>query len=163
MLKGDFKVNRNTENKLPDDEMIREACHIIDEANKKGLTLRLLGAMGIVVCCSAISKSYLDTYKKLGRLGSGRTMFTDIDFAAYSKQKKDIEKFLKNDLGFEPDMAINALFGNKRLIYYNRVKNYSVDIFWISLSSVMMYFLEIMQDADDLNCLIIIFRQKTFC
>jgi len=122
-------VNRNTENKLPDDEMIREACHIIEEANEKGLTLRLLGAMGIVVCCSAISKSYLDTYKKLGRLGSGNTMFTDIDFAAYSKQKKEIEKFLKNDLGFEPDMAINAFFGNKRLIYYNKVKNYSVDIF----------------------------------
>ncbi|MEM2147892.1 MAG: hypothetical protein QXJ94_04740 [Candidatus Bathyarchaeia archaeon] len=109
--------------------MIREACQIIEKANEKKLLLRLLGAMGIIMCCSTVSEDYLETYKKLGRLGSGASMFTDVDFAAYAKQKKDIEKFLKNDLGFKPDMAINAFFGNKRLIYYNTAKNYSVDIF----------------------------------
>ncbi|MBS7620626.1 hypothetical protein KEJ32_00635 [Candidatus Bathyarchaeota archaeon] len=114
---------------ISDDEMIREACQIIEKANEEKIILRLLGAMGIVMTCSTVSKDCLETYKKLERLGGGTSMFTDIDFAAYAKQKKDIEKFFKNSLGFKPDMAINALFGNKRLMYYNTAKNYSVDIF----------------------------------
>jgi hypothetical protein len=114
---------------ISDEEMIREACRIIEKANEKKLVLRLLGAMGIVVCCSTVSKDHLETYKKLGRLGNSTLMFTDIDFAAYAKQKKDIEKFFRSYLGFKPDMAINALFGNRRLIYYNTTKNYCIDVF----------------------------------
>jgi len=112
-----------------DEDMIQEACQIIEKAHEKNLVLRLLGAMGIIVCCSTVSEDYINVYKKLGRLGSGCSMFTDIDFAAYAKQKKEIENFFRKDLVFEPDLAINSLFGNRRLVYYNRAKGYMVDIF----------------------------------
>jgi hypothetical protein len=117
---------------LSDEEIISEAIGIMEKAKEKGLILRLLGALGIVVCCSSISKDHMITYKKLRRLG-GTTMFTDIDFATYSKQKKILEKFFKDNLHFTPDMAINAFFGNKRLIFYNTTKKYSVDIFFDKL------------------------------
>ncbi|MGQ9641958.1 MAG: hypothetical protein ACUVUF_07545 [Candidatus Bathycorpusculaceae bacterium] len=117
---------------LSDEEMILEAMNIVDKAADKGLILRLLGAMGIVVSCLSISKAYMNTYKNLGRLGAN-AMFTDIDFAAYSKQRKNLEKFFRDELRFAPNMAINALFGNERLIFYNTWKKYSVDVFFDKL------------------------------
>ncbi|MEM3602003.1 MAG: hypothetical protein QXN87_04950 [Candidatus Bathyarchaeia archaeon] len=115
--------------KASEEEIINEAIEIVDKAQERNLVLRILGALGIYMCCSSVSKDYVCTYKGLKRLGVD-AMFTDIDFAAYSKQRKEIERLMEGYLKFIPDMAINALFGNRRLIFYNTRKNYSVDIFF---------------------------------
>ena len=66
--------------------------------------------------------------KTLGRFGEGMPLFTDLDLAAYGKQRGGIDKTFR-EMAFEPDPLVNGMFGNKRLIYYHPQRKYHVDIF----------------------------------
>jgi hypothetical protein len=81
---------------------------LMTEANKRKLSIRILGAIAFRTHCPKF-KHY---EYQAGRL------LSDIDFAGYSKQRRDIEKMFL-DLGYEEDKRVKVLFEGKRYIFYN--------------------------------------------
>lgn len=107
-----------------DQQMLDDAKHVVEEATKQDLYLRLLGAMGVRV--NATDHEAL--FQRLNRLNSNRE-FTDIDFAGYGSQRKSVIKLL-NGLGFEINQNALLMHGNARLLLHNAAKGYSADVFF---------------------------------
>ena len=110
-----------------DQQMLDDAKHVVEEATKQGLSLRLLGAMGVRINASKHEELFL----KLNRLNSTRE-FTDIDFAGYSNQRTKVIKLLK-ELGYEIDQNALLMHGNSRIIVHQLAKGYSADVFFDGL------------------------------
>jgi len=93
------------------EEFIREAMECVEEAEKRGLILRVMGGMAIYMH----SRQYEELWRKLGRLG--KRVFTDIDFASYGKFRNKVMKFLK-ERGYMVHQR--AMFGmaRERLIFF---------------------------------------------
>jgi hypothetical protein len=100
----------------PLQDIVQEAKRIVDEAEKKGITLRLFGGMAIWFRCPSA------THRGL------RRKYADIDFMGLSKQSKHI-KTLFGELGYTPREVFNAIQGNRRLIYNDLEHERRVDIF----------------------------------
>ncbi len=115
---------------LDPEKFVQECVDIIKRAQDRGIVIRILGAMAV----------YLHTQDNprareihQTRFGAGAPMFTDLDVMAYKKQKKKIKEFFEKELRFLPDKMINALFGDRRLIYYHPEGKYHVDVFFDKL------------------------------
>jgi hypothetical protein len=80
---------------LEHEEFERLALDIIDAAEGKGIHLRLLGAVAFRIHCPARQ----DLQVSMNRV------LTDLDFAAYYKQEKAIDKFFMGDMGYESQTA----------------------------------------------------------
>ncbi len=74
---------------LEQNEFERLALEIIDSAEKSGILLRLLGAVAFRIHCPA----HKDLQVSMNRI------LTDLDFAAYYKQEKAIDKFFLQEYG----------------------------------------------------------------
>ncbi len=114
---------------IPDEVFIDEVYRIVGEAEKKGIILRVIGAVAVRIH----SKEFEELHIRLGRLGEGKPSFSDLDFVGYSKQRKEIERFFEKDIGFIPDKWINAYFGHKRLIFYHPKGWFHSDVFFDAL------------------------------
>ena len=113
--------------KLDETEFVNEALKIVETAQSRQVYLRILGALAVYI--HSMDKSECTTaFKSLGRFGEGKPIFTDLDVGAYGKQKKEINKVFQ-DLKFKPDLMVNALFGNRRLIFYHPRNIFHVDVF----------------------------------
>lgn len=108
-------------------EFLKEAVRVVDEARAKGVTLRLLGALA-VYANSVDKPDCVQLFRQLGRFEEKVQLFTDLDLAGYSKQRSEISKCLES-LSFKSAGMVNALFGNKRLVYFNTANKYHVDVF----------------------------------
>ena len=71
------------------------ALDIVNAAEEKGIHLRLLGAVAFRIHCPVFH----------GLQVSMKRVLTDLDFAAYYKQEKAIDKFFVNDMGFASQQA----------------------------------------------------------
>ena len=80
---------------LNHEEFVRQALEIIESAEESGITLRLLGAVAFRIHCP----EHRDLQASMHRI------LTDIDFAAYYKHEKAIDKFFLKGLGFESQTA----------------------------------------------------------
>ncbi len=111
------------------EDFVEECKDIVKKLQEKGVIARILGALAVYIHVEKCDrcKEVLET-----RFGEGNPMFTDLDLMAYRKQSKDIKKALE-ELGFVPDRMINALFGNKRLIYHHPEGKYHIDVFFDKL------------------------------
>jgi len=98
--------------------MMNEGTRLVEEAKKREMHLRLLGAIAFQFHCPKFSHLSM----KLDRV------LTDIDFAGYSKEKDTIMKMMK-EFGYEDDPSVTALFGHKRLIWDNKSNGVHIDIF----------------------------------
>lgn len=116
---------------LSEDEFINEAVNLVEEAKKRGIVLRIIGAVAVYISLKN-KPEVLSIYKSLGRLGDKEPLFTDLDMAAYGEHRGKITQMFK-ELGFEPDRAINTLFGHKRQVYYHPQGKYHVDVFFNKL------------------------------
>ncbi|MGC8982726.1 MAG: hypothetical protein ACP5KA_03105 [Desulfurococcaceae archaeon] len=114
------------------EDFVKEAISIIDRASKRGIVLRILGALGIYIH-SMHSPESLSLYERLGRFKGEGLVFTDLDLIGYSKQRKDIIDFFEKELRFKYDPYVKALFAEKRLIYYHPQDLYHVDVFFDKL------------------------------
>jgi hypothetical protein len=112
---------------LSDDEFLREATSIIEKAQSRGITQRVLGSLAVYMHSIGDSE-LIATYKSLGRFGEGMPMFTDLDLAGYSKQSRAISGLFR-ELNFKSNDMVNGLFGDRRLIYFNPEGGYQVDVF----------------------------------
>jgi len=111
---------------MSEDEFLKEAVGIVDKAQQDGICLRILGSLAGYI--RARNAGQADLVKSLGRFGEGMPLFTDLDMAAYGKQRGAIDKVFR-ELSFEPDRLVNGMFGHKRLIYYRPEGKYHVDVF----------------------------------
>lgn len=95
--------------------------NLMEEAKKRDITIRILGAIAFRTHCPIFKH-----YEYL----AGR-LLSDIDFAAYSKEKKQVEEMFI-DLGYDIDKYSKVLFQGTRYIFYNPEGIHS-DIFFDKL------------------------------
>jgi len=105
-------------NDFPD--FIQETLTIIDTAQKKGIPLRLLGALAVYYHCPKFR--YL--YGELKREPS------DIDLISYSKFNEQILNLL-SEKNYIPNKRLIAIYGRKRHVYTRG--NRTIDIFFDKL------------------------------
>jgi len=74
----------------------------------------------------------IEMYSGVGGFIEG-SLFTDLDLAAYSKQRKEVVGFFEKVKGFRFDPMMKALYGYKRLIYFHPEGLYHVDVFFDKL------------------------------
>lgn len=103
------------------DALIERASSISGAASKNGATIRLLGGVAVAILC----KGVYDRYPGLQRSPH------DIDFMGYSKQSHRISSAL-NTIGVTGDQRFNALYGDLRLKFYDKVEQENtmiIDVF----------------------------------
>jgi hypothetical protein len=118
---------------MPSEETDRiletDALEVVERAQKKGITLRIMGALAIKLH----SASLVNVQKRLQRLGQGTGMFTDIDLIGYSKQMKGVADLLEKEMGYVFDVYL-GLHATKRHKYLHPKNHYSIDVFYDQLS-----------------------------
>ncbi|MGQ9461162.1 MAG: hypothetical protein ACUVRA_08035 [Candidatus Bathyarchaeaceae archaeon] len=97
--------------------IIKRAINVIEEAESRGIILRLLGALAFRLRSPSAQK-----------YASDRPL-SDIDFFGYSRQRSNIERLLK-DLEFTPHVTFNMLHGKERLRFHDEKNNFVVDVFF---------------------------------
>lgn len=117
---------------LPEEEFVKDSINIIEKAKDMGITIRIIGALAVYIHSIHYEKA-LALYKKVKRFGEDKPMFTDLDLMAYGKQRNDIAKFFEKTLHFKPNFMINALFGDRRMIFLHPEGHYHVDVFFDKL------------------------------
>lgn len=109
------------------EELVDEALKILELAKNMGITLRLGG--GVAIFYMAKNQPALkQLLVERRRAGSSNATFADLDFIGYSKQTKLMNKLFLDELLFQKDKIINALFGDRRRIYYHPKGTYHVDV-----------------------------------
>jgi hypothetical protein len=111
-------VLRMEEEKGNQQVFVDEALRIIDEANKQGIILRLMGAIAIRLH----SPDYAYLHEKLGR------SITDIDYVAYEKQSSRLEKFFESQNYSRRLLSFSFALGG-RMIFTNNLDGRHVDVF----------------------------------
>jgi len=122
------KVEKKFVNLNPE-EFLKKAVSIVEKAQEKGLYLRILGALAVFIHTEHSPKERQLLFS-LERLGQGKPVFTDLDLVAYSKQAVEIRKFLERELGYKPNLYVNAVFGLRRNIFQHPESFFDVDIFY---------------------------------
>jgi hypothetical protein len=98
-------------------ELYDEAVRIVDEAERRGIVLRLIGALGVRAQCPTAA----GLFEALGR----RT--DDVDLAGLAKQWTPIVKLFEG-AGYHFDERRALLYGNERLMFFHPT-GFRVDVF----------------------------------
>ena len=89
------------------------------ENEYKHIVMRLIGALAFRTQC----QQFGHIQDQLGRV------FTDFDFVADPKYSKDIVKVL-TELGYEEDVQVSQLFGDRRMVFHDPVFGRHIDVFY---------------------------------
>lgn len=98
---------------------IERALEILEEADSRNLTLRLIGALAFHVRCPQFNYIQLETQR----------YFTDIDFMGYYEQIGAVELLFK-DMGYLEDRRIKSVPGLRRSIFFHRDQGWHSDVFY---------------------------------
>ncbi len=94
------------------EEYLDEAHRLVDEAQKVGIIIRVMGPIAL----HFYFPEYIDLYRHMERLGE--RVFTDIDYASYGKTRgKLVDFFTKQGYDFDKDTMM--YFGQDRHIYFS--------------------------------------------
>jgi hypothetical protein len=97
---------------LLEDEMHR----LVDEAQRRGIFLRLMGGLAVKVHCDrAAHRALMRDYP-------------DIDFVTNKAGALRLEAFLV-EMGYTPNKTFNTLSGDHRQLYHDQQRNRQIDIF----------------------------------
>jgi hypothetical protein len=116
---------------VPTEVFIQEAEKLVEEAKKKGATLRIMGGLGIAMH----SRDFRDFAVKLGRTGAGVVKgqeYTDIDFMSYGKQRNKVKEFFA-EFGYAKRKATLSSAASNRQIYYHPKGWFYIDVFFDKL------------------------------
>jgi hypothetical protein len=125
------KLPEEWEGIVPTEVFIKEAERLVEEADKKGITLRIMGGLGIMMH----SRDFRDFAVKLGRTGAGVVKgqeYTDIDFMSYGKQRNKVKEFFRV-LGYAKRRATLSSAASNRQIYYHSKGWFYIDAFFDKL------------------------------
>jgi hypothetical protein len=114
--------------KIRDEELVRDALRIVEEARKRGIVLRIIGAIAIRLHAEDLS----ELHRRLSRLGREGEQFTDIDMVTYRSQREAAHKMFI-ELGYKPDKLVMAYFGENRFLYHHPEDLYHIDLFFEKL------------------------------
>jgi len=95
-----------------EDEMHR----LVEEAQRQGIFLRLMGGLAVKVHCN------LAAHRALIR------DYPDIDFVTNKEGSLRLETFLVG-MGYAPNKTFNTLSGDHRQLYYDQQRNRQIDVF----------------------------------
>ena len=116
---------------VPTEVFLNEAETIVKEADKKGMTMRILGGLGVAIHC----QDSRDFAKKLSRVGTGAVKgqeYSDIDFMSYAKQREKVKDFF-SEIGYAKRRATLSSAASERQIYYHPKGWFYVDVFFNKL------------------------------
>jgi hypothetical protein len=113
---------------VPTQVFLDEARRIVAEAEKQGLTVRVMGGAGIRLR----TLQYEELGQRLARLGEGEQEFTDLDFMTYKKFRKPLQGFLEG-LGYSKRRATLSSAASERQIYFQEHGWFFVDVFFDKL------------------------------
>jgi hypothetical protein len=109
---------------MEQDHFMSEAIKIVEAGEKEGIKLRIMGALAIKHHCPNCSH----IHESLDR------QFTDIDFAASSKQEKQIKKLLDRFGYRQKARGISRAYNPKgRLILHHETTDLVADVFFDKL------------------------------
>jgi hypothetical protein len=104
---------------------LEEARALTDAAQKEGMILRVMGPIAL----HYYFPEYVDLYRRMERLGE--RVFTDIDYAAYSKHRSKLVPFFEKH-GYELEKRAAMISGGTRLIFFSN-KIPMIDVFFDKL------------------------------
>jgi len=105
---------------------LEEGRHLVEEAQKQGMNLRVMGPIAL----HYYFPDHVDLYRRMERLGE--RVFTDIDFAAYGKHRNKLVPFFEGQ-GYSLEKRAAMLSGGARLIFFaGRVP--MIDVFFDKLN-----------------------------
>ena len=107
---------------MDDIEFIQYAHKIVEEAEKQGALLRLLGSVAFSIHCPEYGNFQ----------GKAQRHFTDLDFAAYFTDNQRIRKILEI-MGFEEDRETAVVYARSRLVYNHPNTGLHIDVFFDKL------------------------------
>ncbi len=99
-------------------EFVDEALRLVDDAEKEGIRLRILGSIAYRLVCPDNLHLFQDMKRAL----------TDVDFAAEKSQNQKIRNFLMAQ-GYEPDEGVYMASEGSRHIYLHPETKLNVDVF----------------------------------
>jgi len=105
---------------------LEEAQRLTREAQKEGLILRAMGPIAL----HYYFPQYIDLYRSMERLGE--RVFTDIDYAAYGKQRGKFLSFFQKQ-GYEVERRALMMSGGERHIYFGE-RIPMIDVFFDHLN-----------------------------
>jgi len=115
------------------ESFLNTAANLVDAAKTKGITLRIMGAVAFRIHGRNMSELHV----RLERLGPGEKEFTDIDLAAYSRDRNAMQRFFESQ-GFAADrnaqLAGGGLVWSERHIYHEPKMGFHVDVFFDKLN-----------------------------
>ncbi len=103
---------------MDDKEFIRYANDIVNEGNKRGVVLRLLGSVAFFIHCPSFGHFQAKANRN----------FTDLDFAAYISHSKTIQNILETK-GFVENRETAFAYARSRLIYNHPNTGLHIDVF----------------------------------
>jgi hypothetical protein len=103
-------------------EFLEKAHQIVDEGEKRGATLRLLGAVAFHIHCPEFQ----------GFQAKANRLFTDLDFAAYFKDNAAIRRLFA-DLHYHEDREVAVVYARDRLVLNDLNSTLHLDIFFDKL------------------------------
>ena len=116
---------------VPTEVFMRESQSIVERAKNEGLTLRVIGGLGIAIHCQEFS----EFAKRLGRTGTGVVKgqeYSDLDFVSYRKQRDKVKEFF-GKIGYAKRRATLSSAASERQIYYHPKGWFYVDVFFDQL------------------------------
>ncbi len=109
---------------MPTKVFFDEAQRIVEKSSQAGLTLRVMGGVGIALQC-VNERSFA---QKLGRMLEGRQEYTDLDFAGLFKERNKLAEFFKGQLGYGRRKTTIATSISQRQIYFQPDGYFTVDV-----------------------------------
>ena len=99
-------------------EFVDEGLRLVNEAEKRGIQLRILGSIAYRIQCP----------KNLHLFDDMARVLTDVDFAGLKSQNQEIREFLIGE-GYVPDEGVYVASEGTRHIYLHPESNLNVDVF----------------------------------
>ncbi len=96
-------------------DVVEEALRVAEEADREGLPLRLLGGVAIKLRA------------KDGLHPAFEREYADLDWITPKGTSADAQRFFKA-LGYEPHVRFNSMYGQERLLFFDREHDRQVDV-----------------------------------
>src|SRR3712207_4344704 len=96
-------------------DIVEEAMRVAEEADREGLSLRLLG--GVAIRLRA----------KDGLHPAFEREYADLDWITPKGTSADAQRFFKA-LGYEPHVRFNSMYGQERLLFFDKEHDRQVDV-----------------------------------
>jgi len=107
------------QNNLNQELFFQEIDKILSAAKEEAVTMRLLGATAV--------RTHSESAKKM----AGERVLTDLDFVAYKKDRRKIEKLLTR-LNYAPSTGFNMAHGDERLLFFGNDEKLKIDV-WLEV------------------------------